>query len=63
MFHAASYALESLCFTVYLESTMRKFLGAALQLIATTTSTNEGTLLDQDSDQDLIAEIRSALIH
>jgi glutathione peroxidase len=48
MFYAASFALEFLRFTGYLEFTMRKLLGALLMLIATTTSANEGALLDQD---------------
>ena len=48
MFHAAPYTFEFLCFTGYLESTMRKLLGALLLLVGTTASANEGTLLDQD---------------
>lgn len=60
MKHAAPFALEFLRFTAYLESTMRELPGAALMLIATTTSANEGT---QPYDQDLIAEIHSALNH
>lgn len=36
------------CFTVHLKSIVRKLPGAALMLIVTTTSANEGTLLDED---------------